>query len=184
MDEFLSIGTAAMSSDETPKIEPTLTDAPSIAPEAKPEAAEIVAPKTEPEAVRPEAPKVEAEKIEPKIEAPSLPPAAQIAEPGKAIVAFRRPEAKAERPAPAQSQSRSTRFALLAACVAIAASFGAIGGSLGVAKFGPMMQQQQQQQQQEAQDVNVLLPEPPSPVSEKDFAPAEVPPPKQAGGGG
>ena len=44
--------------------------------------------------------------------------------------------------------------------------------------------QQQQQQQQEAQDVNVLLPEPPSPVSEKDFAPAEVPPPKQAGGGG
>ena len=41
-----------------------------------------------------------------------------------------------------------------------------------------------QQQQQEAQDLNVLLPEPPSPVSEKDFAPAEVPPPKQAGGGG
>ena len=40
------------------------------------------------------------------------------------------------------------------------------------------------QQQQEAQDVNVPLPEPPSPVSEKDFAPAEVPPPKQAGGGG
>jgi len=40
------------------------------------------------------------------------------------------------------------------------------------------------QQQQEAQDVNVLLPEPPLPVSEKDFAPAEVPPPKQAGGGG
>src|SRR5436190_1907264 len=35
--------------------------------------------------------------------------------------------------------SRSTRFALLAACVAIAASFGAIGGSLGVAKFGPMI---------------------------------------------
>ena len=40
------------------------------------------------------------------------------------------------------------------------------------------------QQQQEAQDVNVLLPEPPLPVSEKDFASAEVPPPKQAGGGG
>ena len=39
-------------------------------------------------------------------------------------------------------------------------------------------------QQQEAQDVNVPLPEPPSPVSEKDFVPAEVPPPKQAGGGG
>jgi sec-independent protein translocase protein TatB len=38
--------------------------------------------------------------------------------------------------------------------------------------------------QQQAQDVNVLLPEPPSPVSEKDIVPAEVPPPKQAGGGG
>jgi sec-independent protein translocase protein TatB len=32
-------------------------------------------------------------------------------------------------------------------------------------------------------EVNVPLPEPPSPVSEKDFAPAEAPPPKQAGGG-
>lgn len=32
-------------------------------------------------------------------------------------------------------------------------------------------------------EVNVPLPELPSPVSEKDFAPAEVPPPKQAGGG-
>jgi sec-independent protein translocase protein TatB len=39
-------------------------------------------------------------------------------------------------------------------------------------------------QAQQAQEVNVPLPEPPSPVSEKDFAPAEVPPPKQAGGGG
>jgi hypothetical protein len=154
MDEFLSIGNAAMSSDETPKIEPTLTDAPSIAPEARPEPAEAAAPKTE-ESPKLEAPaetkaetKAEPEKIEPKTEpriepriekaaAPTLPPAAQIAEPGKAIVAFRRPETKAEKAAPAQS--RSTRFALLAACVAIAASFGAIGGSLGVAKFGPMM---------------------------------------------
>jgi septal ring factor EnvC (AmiA/AmiB activator) len=144
-----------MSSDETPKIEPkielTVTDAPPIAPEAKPEAAEIIAPKTEPEAARPEAPKVEAiaeapkseaprigaEKIEPKIEAPTLPPAAQLAEPSTAIVTFKRPEKKAE--AVAAPPSRSTRFALLAACVAIAASFGAIGGSLGIAKFGPMI---------------------------------------------
>jgi hypothetical protein len=37
----------------------------------------------------------------------------------------------------APAQPRSTRFALLAASVAIAASFGAIAGSLGVAKFGP-----------------------------------------------
>jgi sec-independent protein translocase protein TatB len=32
-------------------------------------------------------------------------------------------------------------------------------------------------------EVNVPLPELPSPVSEKDIAPAEAPPPKQAGGG-
>jgi hypothetical protein len=31
-------------------------------------------------------------------------------------------------------------------------------------------------------ELSVPLPELPSPVSEKDFAPAEVPPPKQAGG--
>jgi hypothetical protein len=31
-------------------------------------------------------------------------------------------------------------------------------------------------------EVNVPLPEPPSPVSEKDFAAVEAPPPKQAGG--
>ena len=145
-----------MSSDETPriepkiepKIEPTLvSDAPSIAPEAgKPEASEIVVPKTEPEAQKLEAPaeaKIEP-KIEPKIkkaEAPTLPPAAQLPEPGKAVVTFRRPQAKAEKPTAAPS--RSTRFALLAACVAIAASFGAIGGSLGVAKFGPMISSQQ-----------------------------------------
>ncbi|MGZ8368786.1 MAG: hypothetical protein ACXWVK_08810, partial [Rhodoplanes sp.] len=140
-----------MSSDETPKIEPTLTvtDAPSIAPDAaKPE---TTAPKIETS----EAPKIEAkaeEKIEPriepkiepqieptaepKIEAPTLPPAAQLAEPATAIVAFKRPEPKAEAIAP---PARSSRFALLAACVAIAASFGALGGSLGVAKFGPML---------------------------------------------
>jgi len=38
--------------------------------------------------------------------------------------------------------------------------------------------------QQQNVEVNVPLPESPSPVSEKDFAPAETPPPKQAGGGG
>ena len=35
---------------------------------------------------------------------------------------------------------------------------------------------------QQQVEVNVPLPEPPPPVSEKDFAPVEVPPPKQAGG--
>ncbi len=139
-----------MSSDETPKIEPTLTvtDAPSIAPDAaKPEtaaprietseAAKIEA-KAE-EKIEPRIEKIEPRiepKAEPKIEAATLPPAAQLAEPATAIVAFKRPEPKAEAIAP---QSRSSRFALLAACVAIAASFGALGGSLGVAKFGPMI---------------------------------------------
>jgi hypothetical protein len=128
-----------MSSDETPKIEPTLTDAPSIAPEIKPEPAKseaAEAPKIEAALeIKVEA-KAEPAKIEPKAEAkteaPTLPPAPQIEAP-KAVIPFRRPEAKTEQPA---IQSRtSARFALLAACVAIAASVGAIGGSLGFAKF-------------------------------------------------
>src|SRR5438128_1363073 len=157
MDEFSSIGSCAMSSDETPKIEPTLRDAPSIAPEAKPEAAEA-APKIE--AAQTEAPKIEAPKIEtkaelqkiepkieqkiehkpepkiePKIEPPTLPPAAQLAESAAIVRLKRHVEAK---PEPIVKPSRNGRFALLAACVAIAASIGAIGGSLGVAKFGTM----------------------------------------------
>jgi len=135
-----------MSSDETPKIEPTLTaiDSPSIAPEAaKPEAATPAAPKIEAtETAKPETPveasteaTIEPKKIEPKVEAPTLPPAGQLAEPINAVITFKRPEPKAETIAPPPRSA--TRFALLAACVAIAASFGAIGGSLGVAKFGP-----------------------------------------------
>jgi hypothetical protein len=134
-----------MSSDETAKIEPTLTDAASIAPETKPEPAkgEADAPKVEaaPE-IKIEA-KAEPAKTEPKIEprsekaeAPTLPPAPQI-EPPKAVVPFRRPEGKTEQPA--APPRTSTRFALLAACVAIAASLGAIGGSLGVAKVGALV---------------------------------------------
>jgi len=140
-----------MSSDETPKIEPTLTDAPSIAPEVKPEPAKAEtipaeAPKADPpkaeaapvvaSEVKPEPAKIEAKAEampETKAEAPTLPPAPQI-EPPKAII-LRRPEPKAEKPA---APGRNSRFALLAACVAIAASIGAIGGSLGVAKFGRM----------------------------------------------
>jgi hypothetical protein len=146
-----------MSSDETAKTEPTVIDAPPIA-AAEPQAAENVAPKLE--AVVPEAPKIEAPaikakaepvkvepkpeakaeqkpepKAEPRIEASTLPPAAQLAE-SPAIIRLRRQEPKpAARPQPAGSK----RFALLAACVAIAASFGAIGGSLGVAKLAPMI---------------------------------------------
>ena len=146
-----------MSSDETPKIEPILIvkDAPPIAAVDQPSAPEAA--KAEIEAATPEI-KVEAKAETPTAEAaapdtakaepakaeaptfelstsqaPTLPPAPQI-EP--VVVAFKKPEAA--RP-PAAPQARSTRFALLAACVAIAASFGAIGGSLGVAKFGPMI---------------------------------------------
>lgn len=133
--------------DETPKIEPTLIvmDSPSIAAgdqapsvdTSKPETAET-APKIEAaktEAPKLDTPKIEA-KIESKIEPPTLPPAAQLAEPPSAIIPFQRPEPNVETVA---ARPRATRFALLAASVAIAASFGAIGGSLGVAKFGPML---------------------------------------------
>jgi hypothetical protein len=121
--------------DETPKTEPTpiVTDAPSIAAGDQMPGAPEAAAKIEIEAAKAEA-KSEPQTPEPKAEAPTLPPAAQLAEPN-AIVPFRRPEPKPE-PAAAPA-ARSARFALLAACVAIAASFGAIGGSLGVAKFGP-----------------------------------------------
>ena len=146
-----------MSSDETPKIEPVLIikDAPPIAAidqPAAPEAAKLEIEAATPEikaeaktnapaleAPVPDVVKAEPAKAElPKFElstsqAPNLPPAPQI-EP--VVVAFKKPEPAS---APAAPQARSTRFALLAACVAIAASFGAIGGSLGVAKFGPMI---------------------------------------------
>ena len=70
-----------MSSDETPKIEPTLTltDAPSIAPEIKPEAAKpeidalkvetVESPKLEVTAEAKIEPKIEPEKIAPRVEA-------------------------------------------------------------------------------------------------------------------
>ena len=153
-----------MSSDETPKIEPILIvkDAPPMAAIDQPPApeatkTEIEAAKPEIEAAKPEikveakaeapvaeaaapdAAKIEPAKAEaPKFElstsqAPNLPPAPQI-EP--VVTAFKKRETA---PAPAAPTARSTRFALLAACVAIAASFGAIGGSLAVAKFGPMI---------------------------------------------
>src|ERR1044072_3101221 len=183
MDEFLSIGNATMSSDETPKIEPTIEpkiepkieskiepvliieDAPPIAAVDQPAAPAIVT--SEIEAAKPEItieakaetpalapPAAEAAKAEPakaepakaeaaktelpKFElstsqAPNLPPAPQI---DPVVVAFKKP---APASAPAPTQTRSTRFALLAACVAVAASFGAVGGSLGVAKVGPMI---------------------------------------------
>ena len=136
-----------MANDETPKIEPTLVlkDAPSIAadeprPEAKNEPDELAtveASKTESKAPDTPQARVEAEVTPPKpepsrIEAPTLPRAPQLGD-TKALVPFKAPASTAESAAP---QPRSTRFALLAASVAIAASFGAVAGSLGVAKLG------------------------------------------------
>ena len=125
--------------DEAPKTEPilTLTDSPSIAAGDQPPSVDAAKPATAeaPAIALPDQSKAEAT-AEPTIEAPTLPPAPKLAEP-TAIIPFKRPEPKTETVAAAPS--RSTRFALLAACVAIAASFGAIGGSLGVAKFGPMI---------------------------------------------
>ena len=147
-----------MSSDETPKIEPVLIvkDAPPLAAIDQPAAPEAAKPEIEaakPEikveakaeapalqAATPEPAKAEPAKAElPKFElstsqAPNLPPAPQI---DPVVVAFKKKPEPAS--APAAPQARSTRFALLAACVAVAASFGAVGGSLGVARFGPMI---------------------------------------------
>jgi hypothetical protein len=125
-----------MSSDETPKIEPILTDAPSIAPEAKPEAIKSEAAEAPKAEAAPEIkvePKSEPAKTEAKADTPTLPPAPQI-EPPKAVI-LRRRQPWTEKTA---AQPRVARFALLAACLAIAAGIGAIGGSLGVAKFGLM----------------------------------------------
>src|ERR1043166_6061625 len=148
----------AIESKVEPKIEPTLTiaDAPPLAAIDQPAApaiatadieaaqseikieAKIEAPALElpaPEAVKTEPTKTELPKFELSAsQAPNLPPAPQI---DPVVVAFKKPAPlPAAAPAP---QSRNTRFALLATCVAIAASFGAVGGSLGVAKFGPMI---------------------------------------------
>ena len=141
-----------MSSDETPKIEPTLVlkDAPSIAADApKPEAtiqpgevAVVEAPKAASpalDAAKAEA-KVEAEVTPPepeppKTEAPTLPRAPQLGEQGPRAVQGPRVEARI-------GCAASPLHPLCAACrcVAIAASFGAVAGSLGVAKLGPVLQ--------------------------------------------
>jgi hypothetical protein len=146
MGEFASIGTKAMTEDNATKIEPTLKpieDVPSIAaaPEAPAEAAKVEAkpePKAEPtkaEASTVEAPKVEA--IPPK-EPPAMPRAAQIA--GEPVAAKKTPtwlrSDRASEAKPQQAaQPRGSRFPLLAATVAVAASLGAVAGSFGGATF-------------------------------------------------
>src|SRR6187401_2707683 len=89
MDEFRSIGNAAMSSDETPKIEPVLIvkDAPPLAAIDQPAA---------PEAAKPE---IEAAKPEIKVEAKAEAPVFEVAAPEAAKVEPAKAEsAKAELP--------------------------------------------------------------------------------------
>src|ERR1700737_3497169 len=111
-----------MANDEFPKIEPTLTsvsDAPSVVP-----AAEIPTP----DAVKPEGSMAETAKVDAKRQAyhssvlVRMPPGSSSAAPDAGVVV----------------KPNVTRLALLAALMAIAASFGAVGGSVGVAKFGPI----------------------------------------------
>jgi hypothetical protein len=142
-NESTSESAAAPAKAEAPAIEAPAIEAPAV------ETPVIEAPKAEEpalEAVKlailsPETPAAEAAKPEAvsaapgdaaKSETPVLPPEPQI---DPVVVTFRKPEPAATPVAPAAT-SRSTRFALLAASIAIAASFGAIGGSLGAAKFG------------------------------------------------
>lgn len=107
---------------ESPAIEAIAPEAPKA--EIKAEALET-APKLE--AAKTETLKLETETAAAKSEAITLAPEPQI-EP--IVIQFKKPEPVAA------AAPRSTRFALLAASVAIAASFGAIGGSIGAARLG------------------------------------------------
>jgi hypothetical protein len=80
----------------------------------------------------------------PKLDGSSAPQPGRRAEPTIMLPALRTATAsneKAEKqygPEIVMKPRSSARFGLLAACVAIAASFGAVAGSLSVAKLGPM----------------------------------------------
>jgi hypothetical protein len=145
-----------MASDESPKIEPTLTSietSPSISAsisEMTAEAEAVSVPKAEPEVVAsaepilPPAPHLSAINPAPRIEPTSEPHIEPKSEPRIEATVTRMPVLRAAPKSDAHAQPEITvkprvaRFAMLAACVAIAASFGAVGGSIGVAKFGPM----------------------------------------------
>ena len=152
-----------MSSDETPKIEPTLIvkDAPSIAAIDQPAAPEAAKPEIE--AAKPEI-KVEAKAEAPEFEVAAPKPrrsnpqrpsrkgrSAEVrivdqpgAEPaaGPADRSGRRclqAEARARERAPPRRRPAPPASRCSPPASPIAASFGAVGGSLGVAKFGPMI---------------------------------------------
>jgi hypothetical protein len=148
-----------MSDNETPKVEPKFEASPSIVPEttsektAEPLAAEaksnvqaevMADAKAEatveklPEAPQLEsAPKVEAET---KAEAETKPETTITFLPAIRKVEAKHEDAtfKATGPEIVMKPRGSARFGLLAASIAIAASFGAVAGSLSVAKLGPV----------------------------------------------
>jgi len=105
----------------------------------EPAKAEVAAEPAKAEATTPEPAKFDAG-TPPAKEPPVMPRAAQLAvEPVAAtdIPIWRRPiRARDAKPAQAAAQPRGSRFTLLAASVAIAASLGAVAGSFGAAKFG------------------------------------------------
>jgi hypothetical protein len=153
MDEFSPLEPDAMSNNETPKEEPKLElSAPSIVPAASNEkAAEPVAATGPVAAIEPiarSAAKSEST-VEKLPEAPKLAgssaPEPQKAEPKITLLpALRTAPVSSDKakktygPEIVMKPRSSARFGLLAACVAIAASFGAVAGSLSVAKLGPM----------------------------------------------
>jgi hypothetical protein len=156
-----------MANDEFPKIEPTLTsvsDAPSVVPAAeiptpdavKPEGsmaetakvdAKPAAPKFDPSlppasrlAIEPSAEKEPTleRKAKPETKPAQTPEAKRQAYRSSVLVRMPPGSSSAAPDAGVVVKPNVTRLALLAALMAIAASFGAVGGSVGVAKFGPI----------------------------------------------
>jgi hypothetical protein len=152
-----------MANHESAKIEPTLmsvSDAPSLVPAAEiptPDAvkadgstAEIAKVDAKPAAPKPDAnlPPASQLSIEPSAEKESkqernpkpeqTPEAKRQAYRSSAVVRMPPGSSSAAPDAGVMVKPNMTRLALVAALMAIAASFGAVGGSVGVAKFGPI----------------------------------------------
>jgi hypothetical protein len=121
--------------------------APGLADAAAPAAAESPRPQTPPEAAR-----IEAQPHARK-EPPVLPRAAILgpAPSSAPSVEARASAPKASGPAAAANERRPRRFALLAACVALSAGLGALGGTLAVDAIG-----------------HLLAPPPPAPTKHAD----------------
>ncbi len=137
-----------MSSDETPREEPKFeAAAPSIIPAAGDAKGDVKAAAepagagdatSESSQTLPEAPRLSAERADPEPKADPI--AGRKGEATVTRLPALRTASEDQKAGPeiGMKPRGSSRFALLAACVAIAASFGAVAGSLGVARLGPM----------------------------------------------